>query len=52
MGRSRAFAILLGAGAATVAVVRHSRASAGGRPVPGGILIADAPGHDAPLPGA
>jgi SAM-dependent methyltransferase len=47
MGRPRRFAILLGAAAAAVAVVRHGRGAARGRRVPGGILIGDAVAYDA-----
>jgi SAM-dependent methyltransferase len=50
MGRSRSFVLLLGAAAAAagaVAAVRHGRAAAKGRRVPGGILIGDAVVYDA-----
>jgi SAM-dependent methyltransferase len=47
MGRTRTFVILLGAAAATAAVVRHGRRAATGRRVPGGILIGDAVAYDA-----
>ena len=42
MGRPRKFAILAGAAAVAVAVVRHGRHAARGHQVPGGILIGDA----------
>src|SRR5512133_3227557 len=47
MGRLRRFAILLGAAAAGVAVVRHGRGAARGHRVPGGILIGDTAVYDA-----
>jgi SAM-dependent methyltransferase len=46
MGRPRRFAILLGAAAAAMAVVRHRRGATRGRRVPGGILIRDAAVYD------
>jgi SAM-dependent methyltransferase len=46
MGRPRRFVILLGAGAAAVAVVRHRRGATMGRRVPGGILIRGAAVYD------
>jgi SAM-dependent methyltransferase len=46
MERSRRFVILLGAAAAALAVVRHGRGTARGRPMPGGILIGDAAAYD------
>jgi SAM-dependent methyltransferase len=46
MGRPRRFALLLGAAAAAVAVVRHRRGATRGRRVPGGILIPDAAVYD------
>ncbi|MGH2658707.1 MAG: class I SAM-dependent methyltransferase [Actinomycetota bacterium] len=47
MARPRTFAILLGAAAAAVAIVRHGRGAVTGRRVPGGILIGDAALYDA-----
>jgi SAM-dependent methyltransferase len=47
MSRPRRFVILLGAAAAAVAVVRHSRRPARGHRVPGGILIGDTAAYDA-----
>ena len=46
MGRPRKFAILAGAAAVAVAVVRHGRHAARGHQVPGGILIGDAAVYD------
>ena len=49
MGRARTLAMLLGAvaaSAAVVAVVRHGRGAAKARKVPGGILIGDAAAYD------
>src|SRR5215207_10786552 len=47
MGRSQKLVILLGAAAATVAVVRHGIGAAKGRRVSGGILIGGAVAYDA-----
>jgi SAM-dependent methyltransferase len=46
MGRRRGLVVLLGAAAATVAVVRHGRRAAMGQRAPGGILIGDAAVYD------
>src|SRR5215211_7729469 len=46
MGRPRRIALLLGAAAGAVAVVRHGRDATMGRRVPGGILIGDAVVYD------
>jgi SAM-dependent methyltransferase len=47
MVRPRTYAMVLGAAAAAVAVVRHVRRAHSGRKVPGGILIGDARVYDA-----
>jgi ubiquinone/menaquinone biosynthesis C-methylase UbiE len=46
MVRPRKLAILTGAAAAAVAVMRHGRRAAGGHRVPGGMLISDAVVYD------